>query len=301
MTLYLVVAACLSIGGLTLVLSGLRWFARRPLVERLAPYLPGGAAAVTRSTVFSVASFADVLGPLAELVGSRLARLFGVREPLDRRLARAHADRSSVEVRMQQLTWAAIGGGVGLVVAAVTRPTGPVAVAVTLVPAVLGMLIVEERVNRASERFKRSVRRELPVVAEQIGMLLGAGFSLGASLERIARRGHGAAAQDLARVLTRVRQGVMTEEALREWAELVEVDAVDRLVAVLALDREAGDLGPLIAAEARLLRADVQRELITTIERRGQQVWVPVTVAALLPGAIFIGVPFLSALRELLA
>ena len=33
-----------------------------------------------------------------------------------------------------------------------------------------------------------------------------------------------------------------------------------------------------------------------TIERRAQQVWIPVTVATLLPGAIFMAVPFVSAL-----
>ena len=72
---------------------------------------------------------------------------------------------------------------------------------------------------------------------------------------------------------------------------------LDRLVAVLALNREAGDLGRLIAEEARAIRRDVQRELIETIERRGQQVWIPVTVATLVPGVLFLAVPFIEALR----
>ena len=33
------------------------------------------------------------------------------------------------------------------------------------------------------------------------------------------------------------------------------------------------------------------------MERRGQQVWIPVTVAALVPGAIFLAIPFIEALR----
>ena len=41
----------------------------------------------------------------------------------------------------------------------------------------------------------------------------------------------------------------------------------------------------------------MHRELIETIERRGQQVWIPVTVAALVPGVIFLAVPFVEALR----
>jgi hypothetical protein len=35
----------------------------------------------------------------------------------------------------------------------------------------------------------------------------------------------------------------------------------------------------LVSADARQARRDVQRHTIETIERRSQQVWVPVTVA----------------------
>lgn len=44
------------------------------------------------------------------------------------------------------------------------------------------------------------------------------------------------------------------------------------------------------------MRREAHRELIETIERRTQQVWIPVTVAALLPGVLLMGVPFLEAL-----
>ena len=96
--------------------------------------------------------------------------------------------------------------------------------------------------------------------------------------------------------MSRVRQGLSETEALREWAAVADVDGVDRLVHVLALNREASDLGRLISEEARSIRRDVQRELVETIERRGQQVWIPVTVATLLPGVVFLAVPFLDAL-----
>ncbi len=298
---YLAVSALCLVVGLTLVLSELRWFSRRPLVERLAPYLPGANTQVERAGLLSVTSFKEALGPTAALLGGALSRVFGVVEDLDRRLARVHRDEEATDLRVRQLAWSAAGCAVGLGATAVVRPPVVVALVFAVGGGVLAFLVIEQRVTAASDRWKEAVRRELPVVAEQLGMLLTAGFSLVAALERVAGRGRGAVAQDLARVLLRVRQGVSTERALREWADLAQVDAVDRLVSILALDREAGDLGRLIAAEARALRQDVQRDLVTTIERRGQQVWVPVTVAALLPGAIFIGIPFTAALRELLA
>lgn len=70
---------------------------------------------------------------------------------------------------------------------------------------------------------------------------------------------------------------------------------MSRLVGVLALNQEAGDLGALIGLEARSIRREVHRELMETIERREQMVWVPVTVATLIPGVIFLVVPFVRA------
>ena len=84
---------------------------------------------------------------------------------------------------------------------------------------------------------------------------------------------------------------------MREWATTVDVPAVGRLVGVLALNRDAGDLGNLITNEARAVRAEVHRELVETIEKRSQQVWIPVTVATLVPGLLFLAVPFTEALR----
>jgi tight adherence protein C len=77
----------------------------------------------------------------------------------------------------------------------------------------------------------------------------------------------------------------------------MRVDALDRLVPVLALNREASDLGRLISAEARGIRRDLHRRLVETMERRSQQVWIPVTVATLVPGVVFMAIPFTEALR----
>jgi Flp pilus assembly protein TadB len=161
----------------------------------------------------------------------------------------------------------------------------------------LGFLLVEQQLAARSAAWQRTVFLELPVVAEQLGMLISAGYSLGAALNRIAARGSGAISQDLRRVTDRIRQGLSEVDALREWSALVEVDGVERLVAVLALNRDAGDLGRLMSEEARSIRRDVHRELIESIERRSQQVWIPVTVATLLPGVLFMAVPFIEALK----
>jgi tight adherence protein C len=301
MTPLLLLAALLAWMGMTLLLAELRWFSRRPLVVRLAPYVPGGLGRPARSGLLSVASFREAVGPLARALGSRFSRLFGVQEDLDRRLARVHADLDVTAFRVRQIGWALAGLGAGGLASVAIRPPSAVAVVLTLGGMLLAFLVLEQQVSAASDRWKRTVHLELPVVAEQLGMLLGAGYSLAGALERVAHRGRGAVATDLRRVLARIRQGVDETAALREWAELADVDAVDRLVSVLALNRESSDLGRLIATEARAIRRDVQRDLLETMERRGQQVWIPVTVATLAPGVVFIAIPFTSALSGFLS
>ena len=163
---------------------------------------------------------------------------------------------------------------------------------------VLVMLLEERRLSAAIDEVRRRIRAELPVVAEQLGLLLSAGYSLPSAIGRLAERSDGAIAADLRQVTRRVRQGIGTSDALGEWSLRADIDAVDRLVAVLRLHDDAGDLGALIAEEARSIRAAAHRDLVEVIERRSQLVWVPVTVATLVPGLIFLAVPFMSAMAQ---
>lgn len=283
--------------GATLVLSEVRWFTRPPLAERLRPYTPTAAASPTRSGLLSVESFREVVGPLAKAVGERLSRLFGVSEELSVRLERVHSAHDVTSFRVRQLGAATIALGVGGVVDLIARPPVLVSLGALAGAPLLAFLVIEQQVSARSAAWQRRVFLELPVVSEQLAMLLSSGYSLGAALNRISRRGTGACSEDLKRVMSRVRQGLSEVDALREWSALVRVDALDRLVPVLALNSEAADLGRLISEEARSIRRDVQRELVETMERRSQSVWIPVTVATLIPGVILLAIPFTEALR----
>ena len=285
--------------GATLLLAELRWFRHRPLLERLRPYSPGGLTASERSRSLSVQSLRDVVGPLATDLGTRLARLLGIGEELSVRLERIGSTEDVTAFRVRQAVWAsgAFAGASGLSVA--LSVPGPIAVAAAIGAPLLAFCIIEQQLASASAAWQRHLVLELPVILEQLGILLSSGYSLGAAIARIGQRGHGVCAKELRTVTLRVRQGVAQTDALREFAARADIAALHRLVGVLALNREAGDLGALIAAEARNVRQDVHRQLIETIERRGEQVWIPVTVATLLPGVIFMAVPFIDAMGKL--
>lgn len=282
--------------GLTLLLSEVRWFSRTPLAERLAPYVPG-AWGTRRAGMLSVESFREAVAPIARSLGERVSSVLGVTEPLERRLTRVHADIDPTGFRVRQLGWAMGVLGIAVLFSLAVRPPVVFVLLMVLGLPALAFLLLEQQVVQRSDDWKRQLYLELPVVAEQVGMLLGAGWSLFGALDRVARRGDGSVARDLRRVVARIRQGTTEPDALGEWAELAGVDAVDRFVAVLSLDRETTDLATLIAEEARAIRADVQRELVETMGKRSQQVWIPVTVATLVPGILLIAIPFIEAVR----
>jgi tight adherence protein C len=289
-------AGLLVWAGATLLLSQWARVARPGLVKRLRPFSPGVGGGGRPAGPFSVQSLRDVVGPLLRAAGDRMAALFGVNEPLSTRLRRVHGAMDVTAFRIRQF---AVAGGALLGAAALAGLGLPAPVAILVVAGapLLAFLVIEQQLARASERWKRSLVLELPVVSEQLAMLLNAGYSLGSALARVGARGRGCAARDLTVVVNRIRHGLSETDALREWAEVAGVDGVDRLVGVLALHSESADLGRLVSAEARQARRDLQRRSIETIERRAQQVWVPVTVATLVPGVILLAVPFLSALR----
>jgi hypothetical protein len=277
--------------GATLILSGVRPLHRPSLIRRLRPYLAGGAAVTPGGP--------EQLHAALLLVGERLDRLLRVVGPLPDRLAQAHHPLDPGAFRFRQLSQAMLAL-VAVGIAAAVAPVGlpPVVVVIT----VLGTPIVvvalhEQTLAGAARRRTRQVVRELPTVAEQLAMLLGAGRSVPAAVAQLSDRGRGACADDLGRVARALHQGVGEAVALQAWADLRRVPAVSHLVGVLALAGEATDLERLVEQEAEAIRTDAHRDLLAALERRGQQVWIPVTVATLLPGSMVLLVPFLDALR----
>ena len=282
--------------GFALVLSEIRWFRQSSLADRLRPYAPPTTAGTSRRDRRSTAA-AVLLPPLQQL-GARVTAALGITDGLAVRLERAGMVETPAAFRLRQLTHSLVGLALGGIVAITIRP-GPLLALVLVVglPA-LAALLEEHRISRRIDERRRMLQLELPVIAEQLGVLIDAGWSLPAALQRIGSRGRGVAAEDLRRVSQRIRQGLGESDALAEWARRIDQESVRRLVGVLALHREAGDLGRLIAAEARAIRATSHRDLVERIERRSQAVWIPVTVATLVPGLLFLAVPFMSALSQ---
>jgi tight adherence protein C len=294
MSRLLVGGAIIGWVGLSLLFSLVPSLQRQSLADRLRAYTASAPARGAR--VRTARSLRDVIGPLAVLLGGTIAKLFGVNEDLRDRLRRVHADQTATEFRVRQTVvalWSTFGATVLL---GLLQLPLIVSVALVWIAPLLGLLCVEQALAQRSDRWRRDLEIELPVIAEQLAMLLSAGYSLSSALNRVGNRGDGAVAADLRRAMLRVRQGISEGDALQEWAQLAQVSSVDRLVAVLQLNTEASDLGRLVSAEAKVCREEGHRRLLAAMERKAQAVWIPVTVAALVPGVIVLSIPFIQAL-----
>ncbi len=281
--------------GVCLLLSEAPWFRRARLLDRLGPY---ALRRRTRARSGAAATLRQIVVPGLERWGGRASAALGIRQDLATRLDRAGIAVSTAEFRIRQTTrglLALLAAGAGVLA---LRPPAALALGVMFAAPLLTLLAEEHRVSATLERRRAAIRAELPVVAEQLGLLLSAGYSLPSAIGRLASRSDGAIAEDLREVARRIRQGLAAAVALGEWADRTGIEEIERLVAVLRLHDDAGDLGALIAEEARSIRAAAHRDLLETIERRAQLVWIPVTVATLVPGLIFLAVPFMSAMAQ---
>jgi tight adherence protein C len=296
MTRLIIAAALAAWAGLTLLLSGTAWGQQLSLAERLRPHVPGNASRRSAGWLSGDAAH-HAFGPLASAIGARFAKLVGVDEDLAIRLRRVHDPMDATSFRLRQVGAGAASLGAAIALTLVV-PMPRLFIALLLVGAPIGaFLVIEQQLSTRSARWQRRLFLEAPVVAEQLAMHLTSGASLVGALSRSADRGSGAIATDLQGVLLRIRQGHTERAALEEWAAIAKVPALSRLISVLALAGDATDLGRIVAEEARSLRREIHRELISAIESRNQQVWIPVTVSALIPGVIVLAVPFLSAVE----
>lgn len=292
-----VLSATLAAIGSLMLLQGAPWFRRQPLAARIRPYL---SAAAQPSRMSSSTVLKSTLMPIVVDLGSVITRALGVEHDLAERLKITHSTDSPQEFRWRQFVRAIVALLLGCFVSLLLS-LGPFLTLFTSVGvAALSFLRDEQKVSSAVERHQRQLEAELPVVIEQLATLLRAGYSLPAALDRVSERGTGVAAQDIQTVLKRINHGLSEIDALQEWSRTTNVEGVRRLTAVLTMHQETSDIGHLVSQEARASREEAHRGLIEFIEKRAQLVWIPVTVATLVPGLIFLAVPFISAMNQVI-
>lgn len=272
--------------ALALIVAGV--LAHRP--ARLAARLRGRRVpAVDRGPVDALR---QVLGlPLLRLVsrdGSDLATRL-------RRAGRAsHAD----SYRLERLVWSAGGVGAGVLVGGVLSVrSGSISfgavMALAVVGAVLGWLLHDRQLARATRERASRMSEQLPTVAELVAFAVAAGEGPLAALDRVAATVRGDLAGEFSVAVRRVRGGTAFPTALRDMAESSPSLEAARFTEGIAVATERGTpMAEVLRAQAADARASGRRRLLEKAGKKEVLMLVPVVffilpivvVIALYPG-----------------
>ena len=286
------VAVMLGAGGIATVISG--FVVPVGVRRRLEPFTPARQqGTVTQLSLSRMGVWLTGLFRYGLTFG-------GERTDLAVRIERAGVGVSARQFRSVQLIAAFFGLLLASLVAVVWALPAVVVLGVLVGFPCGALWVCDQVLVVAYRRRSAQVLRELPVVVEQLAGLMKNGVGLAEACADVAAHTAGLVAADLARIAREIGHGVPVEVALQAWADRHDVPAVRRVVAVLDAHRHAADLGGLLAAEVRELRAQGHRELLALMQQREQQVWIPVTVATLVPGVLLLGVPFVYTLGVVL-
>lgn len=202
---------------------------------------------------------------------------------------------SKMTKRAEQIVAAVLGAA-----ATILLLPGQAIVPVSLIGAAAG-LAAARMIDKtfAGLRRKRRLRAlDFSIIAflEQIHIKLANGNSL---LATIVTSG-GIANQDICYLQGLVKSGLDLETAALYWIEEFDTPSKRRLVDLLLAKTTTSETLTLLAVLLQQLKDEQRFTLIADIEKRSQLVWIPVTIAVLVPGMIFIAIPLEATLRTLI-
>lgn len=274
--------------GLLLTARSLTRLRRPDLVGRLQPYLrdinppervfgPGAVSAT--STVERL--FGDQLRRL----GRNLERVLGGEASIRRRLARAGVSMTTEQFRVDQVLWAAVGVGSGLVVGLLLAAAGVGAGALllfVLVGGFVGVIARDQALSASVNRREKRLVAEFPTVADMLALSLAAGEGTVSALERIVRITHGELSGELAQALGEARTGASMTTALGGIADRTGLPSLQRFVDGIAVAVERGTpLAEVLRSQAADVREADRRRLIEVGGRKDIFMMVPVVFLVL--------------------
>jgi tight adherence protein C len=239
-----------------------------------------------------------VLAVLAAWIGDVLGGATSVR----RRLERADLPLTVAEFRVQQAIWGLVAlcsfGALSVLVALRSPSRAVPMVVLTLLAAVLGVLLRENRLTAQVRAHEREVMAELPALAELLALAVAAGEGPVAALDRVVDRSRGALSRELAAVLAAVRTGTPVAVAFDDYAARTGVPVIARFASGIAVAVERGTpLADVLHAQAADVREAQRRALIESGGRREIAMMVPVVFLVLPTTVMFAFWPGLVGLR----
>jgi len=218
------------------------------------------------------------------------------------RLERSGAGVTLEQFRAQQVAWAAVGLGIGFVVATTLRlgRNAPLIALLILVGlcAVTGALARDGWLTHAARKRTERIIAELPAIADLLALAVTAGEGARAALERVSTTTSGALSEELGRALAQARSGEPLSRALLDMAARSGAAPLRRFVdgVVAALDLGT-PLAGVLRAQAHDARVAGREQLMERGGKREILMLIPVVFLILPVTIIFAIYPGLIAIR----
>jgi pilus assembly protein TadC len=215
------------------------------------------------------------------------------------RISRAGWHESPERVAALVAVIAAVLGGFGLSTRAIVEPSTAIVMAIAGAAAGVGGAGWVLRSAIANRR--RRLARELAPLLELFILELGGGGSALSALGSVTMQLDSELAAELRRMLiaSQVSGSASFEVRLREYAEMLQIPALDSLATVLTASREYGTgVTQGVRALAVDLRHAQRRELIAHSRRALNHVLFPAAIGVLLPFLAILLFPAVTALER---
>lgn len=243
--------------------------------------------------------------PSARSLSALIDRWVGGSASVRRRLDALGSGRTVEDIRLEQVTWGAIGVAIGAGLGAiVTVASGRLQIASILLLAAAGAVggvlgrdwWLTVQVRKRNER----IIAEFPVVAELLALVVTAGESPQGALERVSRLVGGELGRALQTALAHTRSGTPLAEALEQMARASNLEPLSRFIDgfVIALERGT-PLAEVLRAQAADVREQSKRQLLERGARNEITMMVPVVFLLLPTTVVFALFPGLLSIVQL--
>lgn len=293
--------------GLWLVVLRLPWSRRATLDDRLAPYLrdtprPSGLMVSTGPLRTPFPILERLLEPVMADAVRTVERMFGGAASARRRLERAGRDPDLDAFRAEQVVWASVGAGLGLLGGGMLWVTGRIGpalvVVVVVVAAVAGVVACDHGLSRRAAAREERILAEFPTTAELLALAVAAGEGAVGALERVCRYEGGDLAVELRRCLADARAGASLPEALQRLGDRTGLPSLARFVDGVVVAVERGTpLADVLRAQAQDVRESGRRALMEAGGKKEIAMMIPVVFLVLpvtILFAVYPGIAYLS-------
>lgn len=146
-------------------------------------------------------------------------------------------------------------------------------------------------------RKKRSLNLDFSLISflEQIHQKMVSGDSFYKSLSTADNIGN----RDITYLQNLIKSGLDPQNCIKLWLDEFETVSKHRLADIFISHSSTAETLALIQNSISWLKSEHKLYLISEIERRNQLVWIPVTIAVLIPGMIFIAIPLEATLKSI--